>query len=103
VFHGVRDGDALLAAAGTHLLSREEGVASIGNVYTRRDRRGLGLGRRVVSAVLGDLSGLETIGLNVRADNAAAIHLYESLGFRRHCEFFEALCDAPQRGPSQRS
>jgi ribosomal protein S18 acetylase RimI-like enzyme len=57
----------------------------------------------VVSAVLGDLSGLETIGLNVRADNAAAIHLYESLGFRRHCEFFEALCDAPQRGPSQRS
>jgi len=103
VFHGVHDGDALLAAAGTHLLSRAEGVASIGNVYTRRDRRGLGLGRRVVSAVLGDLAGLETIGLNVRADNAAAIHLYDSLGFRRHCEFFEALCDAPTREPSQRS
>lgn len=91
IFHGVRDGSGLVAAAGTHLVSCGEGVASIGNVYTRRDRRGRGLGRLVVSAVLGDLVGVETIGLNVRADNVAAIHLYASLGFVRHCEFVEAL------------
>ena len=44
VFHGIYEGTALVAAAGTHLLAREEGVAAIGNVYTRHDRRGRGLG-----------------------------------------------------------
>jgi ribosomal protein S18 acetylase RimI-like enzyme len=91
VFHGIYEGTALVAAAGTHLLAREEGAAAIGNVYTRHDYRGRGLGRLVTSAVLGDLAGVETIGLNVRADNDAALHLYESLGFARHCEFYEGL------------
>jgi ribosomal protein S18 acetylase RimI-like enzyme len=91
VFQGIYEGAALVAAAGTHLLAREEGAAAIGNVYTRRDRRGRGLGRLVTSAVLGELAGVETIGLNVRADNDAALHLYESLGFARHCEFYEGL------------
>jgi ribosomal protein S18 acetylase RimI-like enzyme len=98
VFHGIYEGTALVAAAGTHVLAREEGAAAIGNVYTRRDRRGRGLGRLVTSAVLGDLAGVETIGLNVRVDNAAALHLYESLGFARHCEFYEALA-APRDQP----
>ncbi|BCS31707.1 hypothetical protein TBR22_A09100 [Luteitalea sp. TBR-22] len=97
VFHGIREGHEIVAVAGTHLVSWEEGVASIGNVYTRRDRRGRGLGRLVVAGVLGDLVGIETIGLNVRADNVAAIHLYESLGFARHCEFFEGLAEGPRR------
>ena len=91
VFHGIYEGTTLVAAAGTHLLAREEGAAAIGNVYTRHDRRGRGLGRLVMSAVLGELEGVETVGLNVRADNDAALHLYESLGFARHCEFYEAL------------
>ena len=91
VFHGIYEGKALVAAAGTHLLAREEGAATIGNVYTRRDRRGRGLGNLVTSAVLGELAGVETVGLNVRADNDAALHLYESLGFARHCQFYEAL------------
>jgi ribosomal protein S18 acetylase RimI-like enzyme len=90
VFHGIYEGPALVAAAGTHLLAREEGAAAIGNVYTRHDRRGRGLGRLVTTAVLGELASVETIGLNVRADNDAALHLYESLGFVRHCEFYEA-------------
>jgi ribosomal protein S18 acetylase RimI-like enzyme len=91
VFHGIYDGRALVAVAGTHLVARAEGVAAIGNVYTRRDRRGHGLGRRVMNGVLGDLAGVETIGLNVRTDNDAALRLYESLGFARHCEFYEGL------------
>lgn len=91
VFHGIYEDSALVAAAGTHLLAREEGAAAIGNVYSRHDRRGRGLGRLVTNAVLGELTGVETIGLNVRADNDAALHLYESLGFARHCQFYEAL------------
>ena len=91
VFFGVYEGDALVAAAGTHLVSREEGAAAVGNIYTRRDRRGRDMGRTVTSAVVGALNGIETIGLNVRSDNDAAIHLYESLGFERHCQFFEGL------------
>lgn len=91
VFFGVYDGAALVAAAGTHLLSRDEGAAAIGNIYTRRDRRGRGLGRIVTTSVMRELAGVETVGLNVRADNAPAIRLYESLGFTHHCEFYEAV------------
>jgi ribosomal protein S18 acetylase RimI-like enzyme len=94
VFHGIYEGTALVAAAGTHVLAPAEGAAAIGNVYTRHDRRGRGLGRVVTSAVLGELSGIQTIGLNVRADNDAALYLYESLGFARHCQFYEALARA---------
>lgn len=91
VFFGVYKGDDLLAAAGTHLVSRDEGAAAIGNVYVRRDRRGRGLGRAVTAAVVHDLAGIATIGLNVRADNVAAIRVYESLGFVKHCDFTEGL------------
>jgi GNAT superfamily N-acetyltransferase len=91
VFHGIYEGPELVAVAGTHLVARAEGAAAIGNIYVRRNRRGRGLGRLVTTAVLGELAGVETIGLNVRADNDAAVHLYESLGFARHCEFYEAL------------
>ncbi|MEW6320351.1 MAG: GNAT family N-acetyltransferase [Acidobacteriota bacterium] len=91
VFYGVYDGGDLASVAGTHLVARDEGAAAIGNIYTRRDCRNRGLGRLVTTAVLRELQGIETIGLNVRADNAAAIQLYESLGFARHCRFFEAL------------
>jgi ribosomal protein S18 acetylase RimI-like enzyme len=94
IFFGVYEDEALAAVAGTHLVAPEEGAAAIGNVYTRRDRRGRGLGRAVTAAVLRELNGIETVGLNVRADNDAAIRIYESLGFVRHCEFYEGLANA---------
>lgn len=93
VFYGVFEGDDLVAAAGTHLVSRDEGAAAIGNVYTRRDRRGRGYSRAATSAVLQKLKDLPTIGLNVRADNIPAIRVYQSLGFVRHCEFVEAVAN----------
>jgi len=101
VFFGVYEGPALVAAAGTHLVSPGETAAAIGNIYARRDRRGRGLGRVVTSAVLRALTGIETVGLNVRADNKVAIGLYESLGFVRHCRFYEAqaACLSPSEQP----
>lgn len=91
VFFGIYEGTELVAAAGTHLLSREEQVAAVGNIYTRRDRRKRGFGRAVTLAVVEALNGIGTIGLSVRADNDSALRLYESLGFVRHCQFYEAV------------
>ncbi|MFM8532224.1 MAG: GNAT family N-acetyltransferase [Acidimicrobiia bacterium] len=93
VFYGVFEADDLVAAAGTHLVSRDEGAAAIGNVYTRRARRGRGYSRAATSAVLQALKDLPTVGLNVRADNTSAVRVYQSLGFVRHCEFVEALAN----------
>ncbi|MCH7870653.1 MAG: GNAT family N-acetyltransferase [Planctomycetes bacterium] len=93
VFYGVREGDDLVAAAGTHVLSCDEGTAGIGNIYTRRGSRGRGLGARTTTAVVSELlgMGIRTIGLNVAQSNMAAIRLYERLGFACHCPFVEGI------------
>lgn len=93
-YFGIYEGTALVAAAGTHVLAREEGAAAIGNVYTRRDRRGRGLARAVTQAVVRTLVDVETVVLNVRHDNLPGLRLYESLGFERHCLFHEAVAAA---------
>ena len=93
VYFGVWEGDALVSAAGTHLVVPAESVAAIGNVYTRRDRRGRGRGTQVTSAVAAELvgMGLQTIVLNVAQSNTAARRLYERIGFRRYCPFYEGM------------
>jgi len=94
-YFGIYEEGQLVAAAGTHVLARREGAAAIGNVYTRRDRRGRGLARASTHAVISALADIETVVLNVRHDNAPALRLYESLGFERHCLFHEAVA-SPQ-------
>ena len=92
IYYGVRRGGRLVAAAGTHVISRSYGLAAVGNVYTRRDARGQGLAKQVTSAVTAEL--LESVGqvvLNVRADNAPAIAVYKALGYREHVGFEERL------------
>jgi ribosomal protein S18 acetylase RimI-like enzyme len=91
VFCGVYEEQELIAVTGTHLFSPDEGAAAIGNVYVRRDRRRRGLSRVTTRAVLSELGGIATVGLNVREDNAAAIRVYKSLGFVTHCPFIEAI------------
>jgi ribosomal protein S18 acetylase RimI-like enzyme len=90
-FRGIWEDGALIAIAGTHLYSRELGVCAIGNVYTRSDRRGRGLGARVTSAVVAHALADEvsTIILNVSHANTAAQRVYERLGFEVYCEFLE--------------
>ena len=92
-FFGVFEGRDLVASAGTHAIAPSVSVAAIGNVYTRRDRRGQGLGVRVTSAVTNELvkRGMRTIVLNVAKSNRAAIRVYERLGFDVHCDYFEAV------------
>jgi ribosomal-protein-alanine N-acetyltransferase len=53
------------------------------NLGVERGRRGQGIGRALVGAVLRDLRarGAAAVYLEVRESNAAARHLYDGLGF----------------------
>lgn len=90
-FYGVWVGGELVAAAGTHIWSPGERIAAIGNVFTRPDHRGHGYATQCTAAVVRDAlaDGLQTIVLNVRQDNAAAIRVYEKLGFWCYHVFIE--------------
>lgn len=81
-FVAVRDARGIAAIAGTHVYSRKVGVAALGSIATRPDARGRGLARRVTAALCHRMQDdIAIIGLNVRADNAAAIACYERVGF----------------------
>lgn len=89
-FVGVWEGERLVAAAGTHVVSELRGVAALGAVITRPSHRGRGLSKAVVAALCHLLTpDYETIGLNVEANNTPAIRVYDALGFRRVFEYEE--------------
>ena len=70
---------------------KSRGVAAVGAVYTLATHRGLGLGRAVTVGVIDRIADrVETIGLNVAAENAPARRIYESIGFERVVEYEEA-------------
>jgi ribosomal protein S18 acetylase RimI-like enzyme len=93
VFFGLWNQGQLIAVAGTHLVSAEEQVAAVGNIYTRRDQRGRGYGTAVTIAVTHALRnmGMTTIGLNVKRENAAALRAYQKAGYRFFCDFLEGI------------
>jgi GNAT superfamily N-acetyltransferase len=98
-FRGIWDGADLVAVAGTHLFSAALGVCTIGNVYTRGDRRRRGLAARVTSAVVQHAlaASIPTIVLNVSQANDAARRVYEQLGFCVHCAFVEGEAVSARR------
>ncbi|WBB68702.1 GNAT family N-acetyltransferase [Micromonospora sp. WMMD812] len=87
---GVRAGDALVAVAGVHVWSPAYRVAALGNVTTHPAARGRGLAAGVVAALCGRLrDSVDHVTLNVRADNTAAVRLYERLGFTPVADYGE--------------
>lgn len=84
---------ALAAAGGTHIVHAGEGVAAIGNVYTRPDCRGRGYGSAITAGIVQALrtDGYELIVLNVNRGNEAARRLYRKFGFVQHCSFIEGI------------
>jgi ribosomal protein S18 acetylase RimI-like enzyme len=86
VFVAVRDARGIAAIAGTHVYSPTMRVAALGSIATRPDARGRGHARRVTAALCHRIQdAIDVIGLNVRADNAAAIACYRKVGFEpRH-------------------
>lgn len=96
VYYGVIAGGSIVAVAGTHLVSPTYRVAAIGNVFTHPGWRGHGYGRAATRAVAAALRrrGIRDVILNVSQANHIAVRLYEDIGFKRHCAFFEGPANA---------
>jgi len=92
VYFGVRLGGRLVAAAGTHVISREARLAVVGNVLTHVDYRGRGYATAVTGAVTAELLRTsDQVVLNVRSDNPPALQAYRRLGYAEHARFEERL------------
>jgi ribosomal protein S18 acetylase RimI-like enzyme len=92
VYFGIRVNGRLVAAAGTHVVSRQAGLAVVGNVLTHAEHRGRGYAKATTSAVTNELLRYcDQVVLNVRADNPPAIAAYRYLGYEEHCRFEERL------------
>ncbi len=89
-----RDGQ-LISAAGVHVYSPQYRVAALGNITTRPEYRGMGLGTLVTAKLCHSLlNNVDHIGLNVRADNAPAIAIYRKIGFEPVTQYTEWMAIA---------
>jgi len=94
-YRGIREDNRLVSVSGIHVFSAEYRVAALGNIATRPDRRGQGLGLRVTAALCRRLlQEVDHLGLNVRADNHSAIRVYQRLGFEWTSEYEEFEAEA---------
>ncbi|HLO35311.1 MAG TPA: GNAT family N-acetyltransferase, partial [Candidatus Deferrimicrobium sp.] len=92
VYFGMRLNGRLVAAAGTHVISRQARLAVVGNVLTHVDYRGRGFATAVTGAVTAELlRTCDQVVLNVRSDNPPALQAYRRLGYAEHVRFEERL------------
>lgn len=86
-FHGIFEGGELVALAGERL--RLAGYTEVATVCTHPAYRGKGYAKAVVSAVAQGIVGRGSMPfLGVDDTNAAAIRLYEQLGFAYRSTFY---------------
>ena len=82
-YFGLRASGRLISAAGVHVYSERYRVAAMGNVVTHPAHRNKGCGTLVTARLCQSLlEKVEHIGLNVKADNVAALACYKKLGFQ---------------------
>ncbi|MCC6960643.1 MAG: GNAT family N-acetyltransferase [Dehalococcoidia bacterium] len=99
VYRGVVEEGRLVAIAGTHVVSRQEGVAVVGNVFTHPGYRGKGYATATTSAVTETLlKYCDHVVLTVDPNNTPAVAAYARLGYREVCQLVEA--SAARRDPS---
>lgn len=90
-YYGIQQQQQWVSVAGIHVFSPAYQVAALGNIATAHAWRGQGFGSQVTARVCQSLfyAGIETIGLNVKADNEVAKRCYGRLGFVSEAEFLE--------------
>jgi len=83
-YYLIAEADAVEGYAGL-LAPQGAGQADIQTIAVIEGARGHGLGRTLMNALLSEARtrGAGDVFLEVRADNPAAQHLYDSLGFQR--------------------
>ena len=92
LYYGIRVGDRLVSAAGTHVISPAAKLAVVGNVMTHADFRGRGYATAVTAAVTAELLRFcDKVVLNVRTDNPPALAAYRRLGYQVYVTFEERL------------
>ena len=92
VYFGLRIRNRLVAAAGTHIVSRDARLAVVGNVMTAAEFRGHGYAKAVTAAVTAELLRFcDDVVLNVRADNPPALNAYRRIGYVEHVRYEERL------------
>jgi RimJ/RimL family protein N-acetyltransferase len=81
-YFGIRTEGELVSIGGVHVYSARYRVAALGNIATRPSHKNRGYAKRVTARLCQSLSErVDHIGLNVKADNDAAISCYKKLGF----------------------
>lgn len=89
-YFGIRRQGRLVSVAGIHVYSPQYRTATLGNITTLDEFRGQGYATAVTARVCRELlKTVDTIGLNVRGDNSAAIRCYQKLGFVKAAEYEE--------------
>jgi ribosomal protein S18 acetylase RimI-like enzyme len=92
VYYGIRRDGKLVSVAGTHVSSPLHKIACVGNVFTLSSYRNKGYATICTSKVVEELlCNHKDVILNVDSKNIPAIKVYEKLGFREHCTYFEGL------------
>jgi len=77
------------------VCSQSYGVAALGNIATHPDLRNRGLGTAVTAKLCNVLlRSVETIGLNVKADNLAALSCYKKLEFKEIATIEQYMVEA---------
>jgi len=90
-YFGVIDDGHLVSVAGTHVISPEEGIAVVGNVFTHPLWRGRGYATLATGATTAFLlRQCRDVVLTVDAANTPAVRAYQRLGYRTDCRLIEA-------------
>jgi ribosomal protein S18 acetylase RimI-like enzyme len=96
-YFGLRLKNRLVSIAGIHVYSEKYKVAALGNIVTHPEYRGKGFGKAVMAKLCQSLAKhVDYIGLNVKADNTAAVEMYRKLGFEIVSSYYEFMI---LRGP----
>ena len=91
-YYGYFVNEKLVGISGVHVYSSDYKVAALGNIATHPDYRGQQIGFKLTSKLCHDLrKTVDTVGLNVKADNDFAIKCYKKVGFEIVGKYEECL------------